>query len=241
MPALEFDNVTKAFSLHKGRALLATHIKQAFGGAVDRTNALLALQDVSFRVEEGESVCLIGHNGAGKSTVLSLVAGLSPPDGGRVEVHGRVAALLELGSGFHPDLTGEENAELNAALLGLSRDEVRAAMPKIVEFSGLGGFVQEPMRTYSNGMIMRLAFAVAAHVEPDILLIDEVLAVGDRQFRAKCVETIHGFRRRGKTMLTVSHDQDLLRGLVDRAIWLDHGRIVQDGPFEEVWSAYSGR
>ncbi|MBI5085475.1 MAG: ABC transporter ATP-binding protein [Acidobacteria bacterium] len=197
------------------------------------------LQDLNFEIGHGECVALVGPNGAGKSTILSLIAGLSPPDEGRVEVNGRVAAMLELGSGFHYDLTGEENALLNSSLLGLTRQEAKAAIPGIVEFAGLGEFIREPLRTYSTGMVMRLAFAVAVHVDPDILLIDEVLAVGDQQFQKRCFERIHAFRQAGKTLVFVSHATELLRELCDRAIWLDHGRLVHDGPLGEVLDAYA--
>ncbi|MBI5280417.1 MAG: ABC transporter ATP-binding protein [Candidatus Solibacter usitatus] len=224
--------------MHKGSALLVTHLRQAFGGRAGAGHELLALQDLNFEIGHGECVALVGPNGAGKSTILSLIAGLSPPDEGRVEVNGRVAAMLELGSGFHYDLTGEENALLNAALLGMSREQARDAMPGIIEFAELGEFIREPLRTYSTGMVMRLAFAVAVHVDPDILLIDEVLAVGDQQFQKKCFEKIHAFRRAGKTLVFVSHATELLRELCDRAIWLDHGRLVQDGPLAEVLDAY---
>jgi ABC-type polysaccharide/polyol phosphate transport system ATPase subunit len=169
-----------------------------------------------------------------------MVAGLVPPDRGSVRVNGRVAALLELGSGFHPDLTGAENVRLNAALLGIGRARMLVAFDKIVEFSELGDFMNEPLRTFSAGMVMRLAFAVAVNVDPDILLIDEVLAVGESSFQAKCFDKVLDFRRRGKSILCVSHVPTLLQQLCDRAIWLDHGDMVLDGPVGEVIDAYAG-
>jgi ABC-type polysaccharide/polyol phosphate transport system ATPase subunit len=192
-------------------------------------------------MEHGESLAVVGTNGAGKSTLLSLVAGLVPPDRGTVDVNGRVAALLELGSGFHPDLSGVENVRLNAALLGVSRRQMDAIFPDIVEFSELGDFMAEPLRTYSAGMVMRLAFSVAVNVDPDILLIDEVLAVGDSAFAAKCFKKILDFRRRGKTILCVSHASGTVQKLCSRAIWLDHGDLMLDGPIAEVVDAYEGR
>jgi lipopolysaccharide transport system ATP-binding protein len=183
---------------------------------------------------------VVGNNGAGKSTLLSLVAGLSRPDEGTVEVNGQVAALLELGSGFHPYLTGRENVRLNASLLGLSRQRTGELFEQIVEFSGIGEFIDEPLRTYSSGMVMRLAFSVAVTIDPEILLIDEVLAVGDAAFQAKCFDKIREFRHAGKTMVCVSHASGMVRELCDQAIWLDHGELIMSGTVAEVTEAYAG-
>jgi ABC-type polysaccharide/polyol phosphate transport system ATPase subunit len=183
-------------------------------------------------------VGVIGHNGAGKSTLLNLITGLCQPDRGSVEVDGRIAALLELGAGFHPDLTGAENVHVNAALLGLSRREMREKYQAMVEFAEIGDFIDEPLRTYSSGMVMRLAFSVAITVDPDILIIDEVLGVGDMAFQTKCFERIMQFRRAGKTILCVSHSSEALKDMCTRAVWLDHGRLVDDGPLDRVLSAY---
>ena len=183
-------------------------------------------------------MAVIGPNGAGKSTLLNLATNLCRPDQGSVEVNGRVAALLELGSGFHPDLTGAENVRINAALLGFSRRQVREKFDEIVAFSELEDFINEPLRTYSTGMMMRLAFSVAVSVNPDILIIDEVLGVGDLSFQAKCLERIMQFRQAGKTMLCVSHSNETLIGLCDRAMWLDHGRLMEYGPITRVVEAY---
>jgi ABC-type polysaccharide/polyol phosphate transport system ATPase subunit len=183
-------------------------------------------------------VAVIGHNGAGKSTLLNLTTNLCRPDRGHVEVHGRIAALLDLGAGFHPDLTGAENVRTNAALLGLSRREVRDKFDEMVAFSEIGDFINEPLRTYSSGMVMRLAFSVAVCVDPDILIIDEVLGVGDMAFFAKCQERIMQFRHAGKTILCVSHSTATLKDLCNRAIWLDHGRMIDDGPLARVVDAY---
>jgi ABC-type polysaccharide/polyol phosphate transport system ATPase subunit len=239
-PAIEFRNVSKTFRRHTGRVLLRTHVKKLLAGRT-HVERFFALRNIDFRIEPGESVAVIGANGAGKSTLLSLVAGLAPPDLGVVDVNGRIAALLELGAGFHPDLTGAENVHLNAALLGLSRKQLTEVFADIVDFAELADFIDEPLRTYSAGMAMRLAFSTAVNVDPDILLIDEVLAVGDQAFQAKCFERICDFRRRGKTILCVSHVSGMVQQLCPRAIWLDHGDLLLDGPMAEVADAYVGR
>lgn len=185
-------------------------------------------------------MALVGPNGAGKSTILGLLAGLAQPDSGRVKVHGRLAALLELASGFHVDLTGRENVSLNAALLGFTRKETERSFDEIVDFSGIGDFIDEPLRTYSSGMIMRLAFSIAVNVNPDIVLIDEVLSVGDAAFQQKCIAKIGDFRRAGKALVCVSHGNTTVRELCDRAIWLDHGELLMDGTVDAVLAAYSG-
>lgn len=238
MSVIEFQGVSKRYHRHAGQMLLRNHVTRFF--AAQREVPFYALRRVSFTVERGESLAVIGSNGAGKSTLLGLVAGVSKPDEGVVTVNGEIAALLELGSGFHPDLTGRENVRLNAALLGMSRPQTAAAFEDIVEFSGIREFIDEPLRTYSTGMMMRLAFSVAINRDPEILLIDEVLAVGDVAFQAKCIERIHGFRKAGKTLLFVSHS-GMVQKLCDRAIWLDHGELILNGPVVEVSEAYAGR
>ncbi len=239
MAVIEFTNVSKSFSRTSRQMLLRSHLRRWFTRG--RHERFYALRNVSFQLEKGEGLAVIGHNGAGKSTLLGLVAGLCRPDTGYVRVHGHVAALLELGSGFHPDLTGVENVRLNAALLGLTSKQAAAAFDRIVEFSGIGDFINEPLRTYSSGMVMRLAFSVAVHTDPDILLIDEVLAVGDQAFQAKCFDKIYEFRRQGKSMVCVSHASATVRELCDRAIWLDHGELIMAGSVAEVCEAYAGR
>jgi|SRR5579863_3161114 len=238
MTVIDFQNVSKTFHLHGGQRLVREHITDIFWRK--KKERFYALKHVTFQMSSGESVAIIGSNGAGKSTLLSLVAGLSRPDEGTVTVNGRVAAL-ELGSGFHPDLTGAENVRLNALLLGLSRRKTQELYDEIVEFAGIGDFISEPLRTYSSGMVMRLAFSVAINVDPEILLIDELLAVGDAAFHVKCLERIHQFRRAGKTLLCVSHVPIMLQELCDRAIWLDHGEIVMSGSLLEVMETYAGR
>jgi ABC-type polysaccharide/polyol phosphate transport system ATPase subunit len=239
MPVIEFHNVSKGFRRHSGRALLRTHISRWFQPTDEEP--FWALRNVSFSLDRGEGLAVIGSNGAGKSTLLSLVAGLAPCDQGHVSVDGRIAALFELGSGFHPDLTGLENIRLNASLLGLGRARLHEISDQIVEFSGIGEFVEEPIRTYSTGMMMRLAFSVAIHLDPEVLLVDEILAVGDAAFQQKCFDKILEFRKAGKTLLCVSHASGMVQQFCDRALWLDHGELLMDGKIGEVFDAYSGR
>jgi ABC-type polysaccharide/polyol phosphate transport system ATPase subunit len=238
MSVIEFHNVSKKFTRHAGQLLLRNHLTRFLMRQKD--NPFFALKHVSFTVERGESLAVIGSNGAGKSTLLGLVAGISQPDEGTVTVDGQVTALLELGSGFHPSLTGRENVRLNAALLGLSRRQTAEAFERIVDFSGIREFIDEPLRTYSTGMMMRLAFSVAINRDPEVLLIDEILAVGDVAFQAKCIEKIHAFRNAGKTLLCVSHTT-MIGQLCDRAIWLDHGELMLSGAVADVMEAYAGR
>jgi ABC-type polysaccharide/polyol phosphate transport system ATPase subunit len=238
MALIEFERVSKIFTHTGGAKLLRTHLLDRFKQR--KRDVFYALNDVSFRLNQGESMAVIGRNGAGKSTLLGMAAGLCKPSQGLVAVRGRVAALLELGSGFHPDLTGLENVRLNASLLGLSRSRTGEALESIVDFSEIRDFIHDPVRTYSSGMVMRLAFSVAVHVDPDILIIDEVLGVGDQRFQAKCFDRILQFKRAGKTLLFVSHGGDPVRLLCDRAIWLDHGKMLLEGPPAQVLEAYAG-
>ncbi len=237
--AVTFDRVSKIYSRCTGRKLLRSHVATWMGRTPHQP--FYAMRGVSFTLNHSESVAILGPNGAGKSTLLSMVAGLSYPDEGTVTINGRVAALLELGSGFHPDLTGAENVLLNASLLGLSRKRTCDIFEGIVDFSGIGEFINEPLRTYSSGMMMRLAFAVAVNVDPDILILDEVFAVGDQNFQTKCQEKVMEFKRAGKTMLCVSHAAAMLHQLCDRAIWLDQGQLIMDGTVDEVIPMYEGR
>jgi lipopolysaccharide transport system ATP-binding protein len=235
-PAIVFQDVWKSFARHAGQLLVRDRILQWLRS--HQHEKFHALREISFSIAHGESVAVIGHNGAGKSTLLNLATNLCRPDHGCVEVNGRVAALLDLGAGFHPDLTGAENVRTNAALLGLSRREVRERFDEMVAFAEIGDFIGEPLRTYSSGMVMRLAFSVAVCVDPDVLIIDEVLGVGDLAFFAKCQDRIQQFRRAGKTILCVSHSDATLKDLCTRAIWLDHGRMMADGPLARVMADY---
>lgn len=237
MALIEVNNVSKVFRRNTGRKLFREQIADLFRGRREE-ELFFALRDVSFQVAEGESVALIGENGAGKSTMLSLVTGLAKPDHGSVSVKGRVAALLALGSGFHPDLTGEENVFMNAALLGFSEKAAKERYASIVEFSEIGKFINEPIRTYSSGMVLRLAFAVAVHVDPAILIVDEVLTVGDAHFQEKCTKKVAELRRSGITMLSVSHNPKMVLDVCNRAIWLHKGEMICDGVAGPVMQEY---
>jgi ABC-type polysaccharide/polyol phosphate transport system ATPase subunit len=199
---------------------------------------LWALRDVSFSVPKDQALGLIGPNGAGKTTLLKVLARITQPTSGVSRTRGRAGALLDVGTGFHPELTGRENVYLNAAILGMSRKDVDRRFDEIVDFAGLERFLDTPLKRYSWGMYLRLAFAVAAHVEPDIVIVDEVLAIGDARFRAKCLEKMSEFGQEGRTVVFVSHDLGSITQLCRRAIWLDHGRIQMDGPSEEVVQRY---
>ncbi len=185
-----------------------------------------ALKDVSCVVDRGEAFGIVGRNGSGKSTLLKIISGILKPTSGIVRVNGRIAALIELGAGFHPEITGRENIYINGIMLGLSRREIDSRFDAIVEFSGIGDFIEEPVKTYSSGMYVRLGFAVAVHVDPEILLIDEVLAVGDEEFSQQCIAKIQEMKYRGVTLVFVTHQLDQVRMLCDRAMWLDHGEVT---------------
>lgn len=197
-----------------------------------------ALRDVTFHVERGETFCIVGQNGSGKSTLLQLIAGIIPQTDGEILVRGRLAALLELGAGFNPDFTGRENVLLNAALLGFSSVEITKRLPEIEAFAEIGAFIDQPVKTYSSGMLVRLAFAVAVHLEPDLLLVDEALAVGDIYFRQRCMRKVHELKRRGTTILYVTHSAQDVRAIGDRCLWLDGGELRECGDPEAVVSHY---
>jgi ABC-type polysaccharide/polyol phosphate transport system ATPase subunit len=235
---IEFENVSKRFVLNRDKQ---DTIQGRFAKMLRRHEQgeeFWALRDVSFAVTRGESLGLVGHNGAGKSTALKLMTRILEPTSGRVSMNGRVAALLELGSGFHPDLSGRENVFLNGSLLGFSRREMRAKLPEIVEFAEIGDFIDMEVKHYSSGMYTRLAFAVATAVDPEILITDEVLAVGDEAFQRKCMDRIYRFRQQGKTIIFVSHALETVRTLCDHAVWLDHGVARKVGGAGEVIDAY---
>ncbi len=235
-PALRFDHVTKTFVHHAGQMLLRERLIEMVKPS--RRPRFEALKDVSFELAPGESLGLIGANGAGKSTILNLATGLAEPDRGSISVHGRVTALLELGAGFHPDLTGAENVRVNAAMMGMTRRQAAARFEEIVDFSGVRDFINEPLRVYSAGMSMRLAFSVAVAADPEVLLIDEVLGVGDQAFYARCLEKIRSFQTSGKTIVLASHSAELITMLCQRALWMERGRVVMLGVADEVVSAY---
>ena len=236
--AVSAENLWKNFRLyHERNQFLKAAILR---GRRARYEEFWALKDVSFDVPTGTTFGVIGHNGSGKSTLLKTLTGILVPDQGSVTTEGRVSALLELGAGFHPELSGRENVFLNGAILGLKKKEIEKRFDDIVEFAGLEQFIDSPVKNYSSGMFVRLGFAVAANVEPDVLLIDEVLSVGDENFQRKSAEKIDQFRRDGRTIVFVSHGLDSVEQLCETVAWLDHGKIQMIGPAAEVISAYRG-
>ena len=226
-PVVRVENVSKRFVLNKDKSLKERLVSRR--RTAEHVQDFWALRNVSFELEPSRTLGLIGANGSGKSTLLKIIGGILTPNEGYVERRGRLAALLELGSGFHGDLTGRENVYLNASILGLSRKTTESLFDQIVEFSGIEPFIDTQVKFYSSGMYVRLAFAVAVHVDPEILLVDEVLAVGDEPFQRKCMERIRQFQREGRTILFVTHGLDVVRQLCDRVIMLEHGKIVVDG------------
>ena len=235
---IRFENVYQRYRVIRERPdTLREAFTKVFNSS-SRTYNFDALKGVSFTIRDGEAVGIIGRNGSGKSTTLKVIAGVYRPTSGQVEVSGKVAALIELGAGFQPDLTGRENIVLNGLILGLSRREIRALEPKILEFAELGDFIDSPVKQYSSGMYMRLAFAVAIEIDPEILLIDEILAVGDAAFQKKCQARIEDFERRGKTIVMVSHGAYWIQQLCSRALLLHEGSLVADGPPDEVFARY---
>lgn len=242
MTAIRLDHVSKAYPRHRH---LTRGLKQSLLHLPDlirqvRADPFLALENICLEVRRGETVGIIGANGSGKSTMLGLIAGVIQPQAGTIEVHGRVVPLLELGAGFHYELTGRENIVLNGVLMGLTRREVAERMDAIVVFSGLDeASLNEPIRTFSTGMVARLGFSVAVHLDPEILLIDEILAVGDGQFQAKCHDRLEEFRRQGATIVIVSHALAEVRRLCDRVVWLEGGKIAMQGEPEAVIEAYA--
>ena len=236
--SIRVEGLSKRYWLHgHGPGTFQQALGQTFG-ALSRGRPFWALRDVSFRVEAAEAVAIIGANGAGKSTLLRMICGLGRPTEGVARVDGRVAALLELGAGFHPQLSGRENLYVSAIVSGMRRVEVDARFAEIVAFAGVEQFIDEPLRTYSSGMKLRLAFAVAIHVDPAVLIIDEALAVGDAEFQERCLERIEEFHRRRRTLLVVSHDMDLVRRFCGRGLLLQHGRVIADGPVDTIASQY---
>jgi ABC-type polysaccharide/polyol phosphate transport system ATPase subunit len=246
-PVIRFDGVSKRHLLGSRR----THARYLLDPIIPRrwstqrmvydgaqTNVLWALRDASFAVERGQTLGIIGPNGAGKTTTLSLLAGITAPTAGTIETHGRISALIQLGAGFHPELTGRENIFLNGTILGLKKREIRRLFDAIVDFSELEQFIDTPVKRYSSGMYVRLGFAVAAHVRPEIMLIDEVLAVGDAAFKAKCYAKLRDLREDGATVVLVSHDMSQVKNLSDTALLLRNGMITERGDVDDIISAY---
>ena len=236
--AIEVNSLSKNFRLYHERN---RYIKAAFlRGRRARYEEFIALNDISFDVPHGATLGIIGSNGSGKTTMLKCLTGIYTPEHGSIKIDGKVAALLELGAGFHPELTGSENIFLNGAILGMTKKDVELKFDEIVEFAGLEKFINTPVKNFSSGMVVRLGFSIAAHVEPKILLIDEILSVGDQDFQRKSTEKIEEFRREGRTIVVVSHSLGLVQQLCKEVIWLDKGKIRQAGLAADVISAYTG-
>lgn len=245
MTAIELEGVSKRFRLRtiQPATTLKTAIVDGILGRVRdhgtrREPVFQAIRDITLTIREGQTFGIIGRNGSGKSTLLKLMARIYRPDAGRVRVYGRLAGLLELGAGFHPEFSGRENVFINGIVLGLSKREVRRRLDEIVKFAELERFIDEPVRTYSSGMYMRLGFSVAIHTDPDILLIDEILSVGDEGFRRKCLDRIQDLQRKGKTLVLVSHDLPSVARWCDEAVWLEGGVIREQGDPQKVIEAY---
>ena len=239
-PVLTLESVTKEFRIYdRHRAGLKSLILNPFLiSQSSRTDRFLAIDRISFSVAKGESFGVLGRNGAGKSTLLALIAGVLRPTSGVISVRGRVSPLLELGVGFTHELTGRENIIINGVLLGLRKREIEAKIEEIIQFSGLSDFIDQPLKTFSSGMQSRLGFAIAVHVKPDILLVDEVLSVGDAEFQQKCLRRIDDLRNSGATVVFVSHNLQTVETICDRAMWIDKGRGVSLGSPKEVIEQY---
>jgi lipopolysaccharide transport system ATP-binding protein len=234
--AIRAENLSKRFWLNAERH---TSLKErVVRGKLPRGHEFWALRNASFEIERGSTFGLMGPNGSGKSTTLKVLAGIYRPTSGRVTVDGRVSALLELGSGFHGDLTGRENIRLNGAILGLTGKQINSAMDRILDFAGIGEFIDLPVKIYSSGMFVRLAFAIAVSLDPEILMVDEVIAVGDEEFQRKCFDHLFDLRKRGTTIVLVTHSLGLIRDMCDQAMWLEHGQIQRLGPAMEVADSY---
>ena len=234
--AVDLDGVGKRFKRHADRR---NSIKERIvRGRARNSEDFWAVRDLSLKIPQGSVYGLIGHNGSGKSTLLKMIGGIYRPTTGSITTQGRVAALIELGAGFHPDMTGRENIALNGSILGLSRKEIAAVTDEIIEFSGLGDFINDPVKHYSSGMYVRLGFSVAVHMKPDVLLVDEVLAVGDEEFQRKCFDHLYSLRRAGKTIIVVSHGLGQLEGLCDEIAWLERGVMQEHGPAVQTIQSY---
>lgn len=231
---IRVESLVKRFVLRHTRSMKEAFVWLVKGRKGDLNEKFNALNGVSLDIREGERVALLGYNGSGKSTLLKLISGVMHPDEGRVLTGGRIAGLIEVGAGFHPDLTGRDNVYLNAAILGMSKEQIEAKFDEIVEFSEIGNFIDTEVKFYSSGMYLRLAFAVAVHTDPEIFLVDEILAVGDEPFQKKCIAKIRDLSAEGKTLVVVSHDLDLVAKICERGVVLDHGSKQFDGPIDEA-------
>ncbi|TLM85649.1 ABC transporter ATP-binding protein [Pseudarthrobacter sp. NamE2] len=232
--AIEVSAVSKQFVLRHTRSIKEAVVWLIKGRKGDLSEKFHALKDVTLDIKTGETVALLGLNGSGKSTLLKHISGVMLPDSGSVRTRGRVAGLIEVGAGFHPDLSGRDNVYLNGAILGMTEKQIRERFDDIVEFSEIGQFIDTEVKFYSSGMYLRLAFSVAVHTDPEVFLIDEILAVGDEPFQRKCISKIEDLARDGKTLVVVSHDLDLVSRICRRGVLLNHGELLYDGPIEEA-------
>ncbi|MER3428351.1 MAG: ABC transporter ATP-binding protein [Pyrinomonas sp.] len=236
---LRFDRVSKRYRIrHEDSAPTRNPLKRVLKRLRAHTEDFWAVRDVSFEVRRGEALGIIGHNGAGKSTILKLLSNITTPTSGEIMINGRLAALIEVGSGFHPELTGRENIFLSGSILGMKRHEIEAKLDQIVDFAGVNEFLDTPVKRYSSGMYLRLGFAIAAHLDADVLLLDEVLAVGDANFQSKCLQRVRELRESGKTIVFISHDLGAVERLCDRALLMERGRLIAEGSPDEVIREY---
>lgn len=237
--SIRAEHISKSFKIYHDKPMtlkdrLIHNIKKNY-------TDFKVLDDISVTIKKGEQVGLIGQNGSGKSTLLKLFTKILYPQSGKIETYGKISSLLELGAGFHPDFSGRENIYTNATIFGMSKSEIDKILDSVIEFSELENFIDNPVRTYSSGMYMRLAFSVAIHVNPDILLIDEILAVGDASFQKKCFDKIIDFKNKGVTIVIVSHDLSTVEKICDRIIWLDNGKVQMDGKPQKIIKAYNNK
>ncbi|MCP3426506.1 ABC transporter ATP-binding protein [Rothia sp. AR01] len=231
---IRIGGVAKRFVLRHTRSMKEAFVWLIKGRKGDLSEKFNALDGVDLEIREGERVALLGLNGSGKSTLLKLISGVMHPDGGEIKTRGRIAGLIEVGAGFHPDLTGRDNVYLNGAILGMTKAEIDASFQSIVDFSEIEQFIDTEVKFYSSGMYLRLAFAVAVHTDPEIFLVDEILAVGDEPFQKKCIRKIKELSEKGKTLVVVSHDLDMVARLCERGVVLEKGRVVQDGDIRDA-------
>ena len=235
--SIEVKNVTKSFNVYLDKSNTIKESLLSFFSR-NRKEKRVVLNDISLKIKKGEAVALIGVNGSGKSTLLKLMTKIIYPNKGKIETNGKLTSLLELGAGFHPDFSGRENIYFNASIFGLTKKEIDSRLESIIEFSELGEHIDNPVRTYSSGMYMRLAFSVAINVDAEILLVDEILAVGDQHFQEKCLNKMKDLKKEGKTMVFVTHSMDAVKALCDRAVWLHEGSLKMDDTVNKVIDAY---
>jgi ABC-type polysaccharide/polyol phosphate transport system ATPase subunit len=233
---IEFTKVTKKFAFQSQKTF--KEFLPALIKGEETSKGFIALDEVSFNITKGETVGIIGPNGSGKSTILKLIAGVMSATTGKVKVHGSISPLIELGAGMHPELTGRENIYLNGAILGLKRRQIDAQLQSIIDFSEIAQFIDQPVKHYSSGMYMRLAFAIAVHVDPEILIVDEILAVGDEAFQAKCFKRMEEFKQKGVTIIFVSHNLNQVNNFCDRVIYINHSKVIMQGSTKEACEKY---